>query len=269
LVAIKVGPPTQEAVDSGFDHDKMIDYQKQVMRILDTIAINPIGRVITDFILKHKRIVSIEPLYKSQSRVASVGEDNATTGPVRGREQDSAPKGASERGPVYWYAGKPDSIYTRGEDERDEKVPPGFVGTGAGSDVVVNFTPANIKTNRVWDRRADNVLVHELVHALRVMQGLRNPIPTKNSDWMNEEEFWACVVQDVYLSAGGSTRLRYGYGDYESLMGTPLNTSSGFLAENLELFTKHATSWGQVYTNLAMVNTAPFNPFRQYVVPRM
>ena len=124
MVAIKVGPPTKEAVDSGFDRDKMIDYQKQVMGILDTIAINPIGRVITDFILKHTKTVSIEPLYKSQSKVASVGEDNATTNPVRGREQDSAPKGASDRGPIYWYAGKPDSIYTRGEDERDEKVPP-------------------------------------------------------------------------------------------------------------------------------------------------
>ena len=86
MVAIKVGSPTKEAVNSGFDRDKMIDYQKQVMGILDTIAINPIGRVITDFILKHKKVVSTEPLYKSQSRVANVGEDNAATGPVRGRE---------------------------------------------------------------------------------------------------------------------------------------------------------------------------------------
>jgi hypothetical protein len=148
--------------------------------------------------------------------------------PALSRSPDSAPKGVSERGPDYWYAGRPDSIYTRGEGERDQKMP-GLVGTGAGSDVVINFTPANIKANRVWDRRADNVLVHELVHALRVMQGLRNPIPTKNSDWMNEEEFWACVVQDVYLSAGGSTRLRNGYGDYETLLEAPLNTSAGFL----------------------------------------
>jgi hypothetical protein len=205
MVAIKVGPPTQKAEKAGFNREKMLEYQKQVVGVLNTISKNPIGSVVANLVLAQQKVVSIEPMYKE--------EDNAMTEPIKGREQDSAPKGISSDGPEYWYAGRPDSIYTRSEDERFDKVPPGFVGTGAGSDVVINFTPGFIKTNRVWDRRADNVLLHELVHALRVMQGLRNPVPTKNSDWMNEEEFWACVVQDVYLSAAGSTRLRYGYGD--------------------------------------------------------
>ena len=144
-----------------------------------------------------------------------------------------------------------------------------MVGTGAGSDAVINFTPELIKTNRVWGRRADNVLVHELVHALRMLQGLRNQVPTTNSDWMNEEEFWACVVQNVYISAAHSARLRYGYGDYESLMADPMNTSSGFLNANIDLFTKHSGPWGKVYTDLAFVHAAAFNPFREFVRERM
>jgi hypothetical protein len=96
------------------------------------------------------------------------------------------------------------------------------------------------------------------------MQGLRNPIPTDAYTWMNEEEFFACAIQNVYLSAGGSMRLRGGY-VYETRLEEPQDTSSGFLTENLGLFDKHATSWGQVYTGLAFVNTARFNPFREFV----
>jgi hypothetical protein len=262
LVAISIGPPTRQAVKDGFSHDKMIEYQKRVRDTLDAVRKNPIGKVVTDFVLQHRKRVTIEPFYKTKADDGA-GMDNASASPAS--HPDSAPQGVSGRGPDFWYAGHGDKIHTLRHDEREDKAPPDMVGTGAGSDVVIYFSPEQIRAPRIWDRRADNVLVHELIHAIRSMQGLRNAIPTKNSDWMNEEEFWACVVQDVYLSAGGSTNLRYGYGDYERLLSPPLNTSSGFLAANLELFEKHSKSWGHVYTAIALVNTAIFNPFREFL----
>lgn len=147
---------------------------------------------------------------------------------------------------------------------------PRLVGTGTGSDVIIHFSPANIKAKKVYDRRPDTVLFHELVHAFRIFQGLRNPIPTEDIKWMNEEEFLAVVLTNVYLSAGGSTRLRGGYGDYDQKLEAPEDTSSGFLTkENLKLFDKFAPFWGPIFTDVGFIIVAPFNPFREYLRLRM
>ena len=45
---------------------------------------------------------------------------------------------------------------------------------------------------------------------------------------MNEEEFLAVVITNVYMSADGSTRLRGGYGDYDQLLEAPEDTTTTY-----------------------------------------
>ncbi len=37
------------------------------------------------------------------------------------------------------------------------------------------------------------------------LHGVRNPIPTSDYRWMNEEEWLAVLLTNIYMSAGGST----------------------------------------------------------------
>ena len=50
--------------------------------------------------------------------------------------------------------------------------------------------------------------------------GLSNPVPTVNTSYLNEEEFLAIVVTNVYVSAKGGTKFRANHFDdivrYES-----------------------------------------------------
>jgi Effector protein len=241
------------------------DYFKPVSDILNVINRNPIGAVLITRLQQHKNIVAIYPM--DEATAAKIGADNADTNPLE--PEDSAPKGASERQQPYWYRGNPDNPATPSEDERYDMVPQ-LVGTGLGTHAMIKFSPENIKRKGVYDRRPDSVLFHELVHALRIMQGQRNPIPTEEIKWMNEEEFLAVAITNVYLSAGGSTRLRGGYGDYDRKLAAPEDTSSGFLkTENLKLFDKLARFEGPMFTDFGFVVVARFNPFREWLRLRM
>lgn len=241
------------------------DYFKSVASNLTMINQNRVGAVFITRLQRNKKIVTIYPM--DDGMAARIGADNANTSPRKAA--DSAPKGASDRQQPYWYRGDPDVLGTR-EDERYDMVPRGVVGTGKGSDVIISFSPENIKEKKTYDRRPDIVLFHELVHALRMFQGLRNPIPTEDIRWMNEEEWLAVVLTNVYMSAGGSTRLRGGYGGYDRRLEAPEDTSSGFLTnEHLKLLDKLFPFWGPVFTDVGFVIVAPFNPIREYLRLRM
>jgi hypothetical protein len=241
------------------------EYYVSVATFLTVIDRNPVGSVLITRIQKHKNIVVIVPVDEAKS--ASIGDDNASTNPLK--VEDSAPKGASERQQPFWYRGRADIPATPREDERYDMVPR-LAGTGIGSHAIINFSPANIKKKVVFDRTPNTVLFHELVHALRIFQGIRNPIPTTDIKWMNEEEFLAVLITNIYMSAGGSIRLRGGYGDWDQRLTAPEDTSSGFLNnENLKLLDKLWPFWGPLFTELAMVIGARFNPFREYLKLRM
>lgn len=99
------------------------------------------------------------------------------------------------------YLGKDDDEDTDDNDERYDAAKPSNVARGGGSDVSLYFTPGE------WGKSGclhgciaalpDEVLLHELVHAQRDMQGLSNPVPTVNANYKNEEEFLAIVVANV------------------------------------------------------------------------
>lgn len=183
---------------------------------------------------------------------------------------DSAPDGVGAAPQAPFYRGNPDSIYTTDKDERFDLAPPGLIGTGKGSSVDLYFSPNVIREKNCYGGKSgsapDEMFIHELVHVLRIMQGMRNPYPTKNFNYMNEEEFLAIVTANVYISEKGSSDLRRDYDGHDQLQ-APLNTSSGFLADrdNLRLMSIQHLIWRPTFRNLAKVITAPFNPFQQLV----
>lgn len=141
---------------------------------------------------------------RSADMAAKNGRCNAET--ISKNPQDQAPKGTSAIGPALLYRGDQDNLATP-EDERYDVVPYGVRGTGAGSDVNIFFDPdAYLRSS--CDKhdgltRSDEVLFHEMIHALRNMQGKTNHIPTDDSGYDNDEEFLAIVATNVYISAGG------------------------------------------------------------------
>jgi hypothetical protein len=54
----------------------------------------------------------------------------------------------------------------------------------------------------------DTVLLHEMIHGLRQIQGRDNKWPMTGSvrDYENEEEFLAIQITNVYTSSKGGTR---------------------------------------------------------------
>lgn len=83
------------------------------------------------------------------------------------------------------------------------------VGTGAGSNVTVRYDMMTwltkaLQTGQVQNLMPDDVLVHELLHALRMQAGkirlLDMGNASHNQKYGNREEFLAMMVADIYVS---------------------------------------------------------------------
>jgi hypothetical protein len=170
-----------------------------------------------------------------------------------------------------------------GEDQRASRFEQSAAkGTGGGSDVKLHFTPgmwgdkdpkkrAPCDNGGRYGARADDVLVHELVHTLRKLEGNENAIPTEDKlrGYDDDEEFLAIVTTNVYISATKrNDQLRADHHGFKALA-APLNTSQGFLADpdNLTMLVKYYIDEADLYQMVALVTEAEakFNPFRELV----
>jgi Effector protein len=180
-----------------------LPYTLSVMDVLKAIRRNRVGNIIASNIEALDKDLVIVPF--DASHVEKLGECNASA-----REdnlRDAAPKGISGNlvGESAWYQGKEDDPRTLQDERYDRRY--GIKGTGEGSDVHIYFSPETQGKSGcgggVYGSLSDEVLLHEMVHALRQMQGRNNPVPTEGSvrEYDNEEEFLAIVVTNVYMSA--------------------------------------------------------------------
>jgi hypothetical protein len=244
------------------------DWQSDVEKTLGEIRGNPVGRIVLERIEKspHKLIFMPYGGHCNASADAQVQEDSYPSGL---RSQTANPL-VRDRGLAY--GGAPEDR-TKPSDPRFE--PPQLKGptTGRGSDALVTFSrgayPKDGCANRYLASSPAEALVHELVHAQRVMQGVRNPVPTRwvlhnwrELHYRNEEEFLAIVVTNVFVSvATGNQRLR---ADYPALtvLEKPLNTSLGFVREEVhqEILDYHSKKWQPIFGQLGRIKT-DFNPF--------
>ena len=241
------------------------DYQKKTADIYATIKNNEVGGVIIAEINATPRDLTFVP--RGTGKAAVSGRCNVETQP-RGDMRDSVPKGVGFRGPMgLWFKGEYDNPNTP-DDERYTVQPFGAVGTGKGTDTQIFFDPDEYLKSGCHRQgagsQADEVLAHEMVHALRYMQGKSNQIPTANALYDNDEEFLAIVVANVYVSAKGGQLFRADHHSHDTLQ-PPLNTSAGFLTDqdNLKLMNIYRLTWSGTFDKLASLLKPQFNPFRE------
>jgi hypothetical protein len=149
-------------------------------------------------------------------------------------------------------------------------------GMGTGSDVNIDYSQdlwgvfsnaprgANVPTGPA--SADDEVLIHELVHAGRQMNGLRYGMPV-SGDYDNEEEYLAVVVANIYLSNKKLTRFRANHTGHDALKDPDHFLDSK--ASNLDprtLLERLYLSQRTLYDALAALNDkiTPFNPVRTY-----
>ncbi len=243
-------------------------YEHAVKNVLDQIAGNYLGPVIFGGIITSKKRMTIVPYDKGKA--ANYGHCNA--GVSADNPHDAAPDGV--RGGVKgagWFIGRDDNPNTSEDERYDQHNWKAGPGTGKGSSVRVYFTPGTAGGcgGGAFGSQPDEVLFHELVHALRAMQGHSNSIPTEDGlrGYTNEEEFLAIVATNVYISAKPSTQLRADHTGFRRLQ-PPLNTSAGFLAnrDNRRLLEIYRTVWRPTFQELASAGHSGrpvFNPFRE------
>lgn len=250
------------------------DYPGKIRKLLDeVIARNPVGQVILKAIKDTEKDLTIVPL-------STFGDGKATCNAFAASRDRSAaaPRGVGGKGATgrdAWYDGSYDDPKTPKVDERFTHVEENYPATGGGSDTKLWFTPGEAKKSTCSGSTGpavqdDEVLLHELVHCLRRMQGQFNPVPTMNKGYDNDEEFLAIVVTNVYISAQNrSAPLRTDHVSDVPLK-APLNTSAGFVKDpdNWGLLSYYSTRWGDVFWALERVSQAAFNPFREAIAKR-
>lgn len=217
------------------------------------ILANPIGRVILNNIEKSRQQLTI-------TRWTGQGCNAGTT--TDGKEDDAHPQGE------YYYLGREDDPRTATTNERFDQSK--SKGTGKGVNTVLTFSPGSSACAGGLASEPDVVLLHELVHALRKMQGLENSDPLDASFWISQyddtEEWLAILVENVYRSGKGQTQFR-GAHDPTTKLQPPEDTSDGFMDNpgNRSLMQKYYRQWRPVFGDLSGA-PAKFNPFRAYTL---
>jgi hypothetical protein len=149
-------------------HDAQEAYERTVLMVLITIASNPVGSILLQQFANLSHTLTIRPLLSQIIKQTAV--------------QDFDAKAAS-----------------------DHSIFPG----GGGSDSTLRYSPES------WwyaDGRegidpgshvnCDDVLVHEMMHALRIARGLRLTMPLSNH-LDDLEEFYGILISNIYLSSAG------------------------------------------------------------------
>jgi hypothetical protein len=148
-------------------------------------------------------------------------------------------------------------------------------GTGAGSDVDILFDP---KSGSICSESSPgagcpgsspaDTMLHELVHAVRDIQGRRTPIPLNEpgKSYTDVEEFYAILLANIDMSFRGTANLRRQHSDY-SPMPSQWATSDGFLGEATHRRWVREFCLGDSLDLASQIKTvgARFNPIREYL----
>jgi nucleoid-associated protein YgaU len=153
---------------------------------------------------------------------------------------------------------------------QDERFQTFGVGQGGGSNVHVHFSP-DIVFSGTAGVQSDEILFHEMVHALREMQGEFEAIPTGDRDktYDNLEEFFAVLMTNIYISEKNpNASLRKDHQTF-NVLSPAESTSDGFLLNNpenlfwIKLLYPQETGY---FLSVASNPLAAFNPIRAYLI---
>jgi hypothetical protein len=227
-------------------------YQDKVAETLDFIQSSStppcVGEIVLEEILfgTGNRKMTIVPRPEDLPSAAfefRAGSNNAEVAAVK--QADAAPD------KVRPFRGDMDKKETP-QDERENKA--SYVGTGRGSDATVFFTPSTFSeyapgTKGLFGEANDDLLLHELIHALRMMQGKDNPVPTEDKHYDNQEEWLAILITNIYMSEKADWPLRAHHHDYSEMR----VSSRGFLADikNLHMMSVMAGEMASLFGSIA------------------
>jgi hypothetical protein len=222
--------------------------------------------------LQIANLVANPPFETSRAVVASLANSghqtllmpapfrDAYTEPVQGIEwskrrsdyADATPKGLQ---PLYCADGP---VENRDQTGRPK---PGPVGTGLGADAVIYITPQDyIATSNLPGGRPDEVLLHEMVHALRIEKGL-NLCLGIGENYDSIEEFHAILITNIYRSENGKKTLR-AHHNGKTLLPEPLTDDGRFYQHWKAYVDLLVSQMRPLCTGLARVRCA-FNPMRR------
>ena len=260
-------------------------YEASVVRQLDMLVIRRTGwavlKEIFDLGKSRGEEVRIVPFTREDEK--EMGEENAFAKPLSRRA--AAPRGVTP------YKGGTDDPSTPA-DERYRTL--SYTGTGEGSSSEVHFSPEKLPLGPAplcrrdgtgpggacrltpgSDDTPDATLLHELVHSLREMRGQLNQVPTWNKGYDNEEEFFAILVANIYMSEQGKRNLRKDH-QSNSKLSEALSTSETFLGkgasppspdqlENRRLVHKFVCQNHSLCGHVSGIVNAAFNPIREFM----
>ena len=170
-----------------------------------------------------------------------------------------------------WKAAKPPGL----QCDRDWEHPKDTSeeGTGRGSDCTVYYSPwvwpdqgnALCNEDQNAGNGADEVLLHELVHAMEQMEGkldMCERYPPRNDPTYETDsiaEFYACLVANVYSSETGR-QLRKDHNSFKVMPAT-VSAPSVFYARHSQPIIKFMSLYPRLGDALASLASIPFNPF--------
>lgn len=158
----------------------------------------------------------------------------------------------------------------------DRNRPPA-IGTGRPSDARLRFTPGNyVRYNRCNLHEGvgsfgDAILLHELVHAVRVLEGTNDPSPTPRWYGIDGfEEFCAITVTNMYRSElNRALIMRHARGTERTHLLDPWGDSHPtarlqWERDSLREFVRQQPVFTGLLRNIPL-RTCPYNPFAEYL----
>ena len=140
------------------------------------------------------------------------------------------------------------------------------VGAGRGSAVVLEYTPGMWvpgnpnSTPLATPTGAQEMLLHELVHAIRQMRGVADTRALANYD--SRDEFHAILVTNIYRSERKITPLRRDHHGFQPLV----NPSAFYTQPRNKLLVMDLCREMQAFTRALADVDCSFNPIRQHYV---
>jgi len=226
-------------------------YELDVYCVFGTVKQNPIGELLIKEITRKLRI---EPFLlrdengKPRERNAGAGATNPFAAAVAGQQLYSCENGLPLK------------------DKFGNLIL--GTGTGAGSDSIVYFTPAQWRQGGFADYQQwtvlagplqDEILFHELVHSIRQMVGVQNCSYYKDN-FDTREEVWSIMTTNIYSSAWGRP-LRRDHHEFPTM--TPAEVS-GFYQKFEDMIGSMCRDLPRFTRSISKIEYIPFNPFRDY-----
>jgi hypothetical protein len=219
-------------------------YETTVTEILDFIYLKEpwVGTLLIDEIVNNTgdRKIVIRP--RTMNEIMKDPSNSAVEADVW---KDASPKGVKP------FVGGSDDPNTPRDDRFDKA---DFAGTDKGSSVHIPYDPLDwdpTGTRGKMGQTRDDVLIHELFHALRVMQAKFNPVPTEDSHQDNEEEWLAILITNIYMAEKGDYPLRASHHGNTPLAES-LRRSKTFLLDSrnlhlmMSLYSQHSDLFSKI-----------------------